>query len=160
MFSNRKIKFYVLIVFFALISCDGTLGGFNTIRFPISKKKLELAFDSLYTNYPEYKIPDKFQEYNFWSKSGYDFLDSRLIYFSELPEELYYVSFVGEEETFKDTSHIDIAIRSVFVGSKKKWLKQKDFSKEEEIRIQTRFKSEIVSKIQEFTNTQSIDLDN
>lgn len=158
MLTNKKIRIYFLLVLFSLISCDGTLGGFNTVSFPVSKKKIETAFDSLYSNYPEYRIPDKYQDYNSWSKRGYDFLDSRIFYFSQSPEEMYYISFVGDEESFKDTTHIDIAIRSVFIGSKRKWLKQEDFTKEEESRIQTRFKIEIISKLEKYTNTKTVDL--
>lgn len=61
---------------------------------------------------------------------------------------MYYVSFVGDDESFKDTTHIDIAIRAVFIGNKRKWLKQEDFSKEEQNRIQTKFKVEIISKLE------------
>jgi hypothetical protein len=155
----NKFKIIVLaLINFTIVSCDGTLGGFNTVSFPVSKKKIEIAFDSLYTNYPEYRIPDKYQEFNSWSKNGYDFLDSRLLYFNQSPEEMYYISFVGDEETFKDTTHIDIAIRSVFIGSKRKWLKQEEFTKEEESRIQTRFKAEIISKLEKYTNSKAKDL--
>lgn len=153
-----KKNIFVLFVLFICIKCAGTLGGFDILSFPISKKKLEVAFDSLYSNYPAYKIPSNWEEHNNWSKRGYDFLESRIFYFKEKPEEMYYVSFVGDEQTFKDTTHIDIAIRAVFIGSKKKWLKQEDFTKEEENRIQTRFKSEIISKLEKYTNSKAKDL--
>ena len=159
MLSNNKLKFFIIVIVFGLMSCDGTLGGFNTISFPVSKKRVETAFDSLYSIHPEYKIPAKLQEYNFWSKSGYDFLDSRLIYFSEFPEEMFYISFVGEEQTFKDTTHSDIAIRSVYIGSKKKWLKEEDFTEEEKIRIKNRFENEILSKLEKYTDSKSKELD-
>lgn len=48
MLSNNKMKIFFLLITFLLISCDGTLGGFNTVSFPVSKKKIEIAFDSLY----------------------------------------------------------------------------------------------------------------
>jgi hypothetical protein len=158
MSTKNKTGIFLLLVMFSLLSCDGTLGGFNTISFPTSKKKIEIAIDSLYFNYSEYKIPDKYQEFNNWTKRGYDFLDSRIFYFSQSPEEMYYISFIGEEETLKDTTHIDIAIRSVFTGSKRKWLKQEDFTKEEENRIQTRFKTEIISKLEKYTESKAVDL--
>ncbi len=158
MLKNNKITISVLLLFFTLISCDGTLGGFNIVSFPVSKKRIEIAIDSLYSKNPEYKIPAKWEEQNNWSKRGYDFLESRIFYFKEKPEEMYYISFIGEEETFKDTTHIDIAIRSVFVGRKMDWLKQEDFSKEEESRIQTRFKTEIISKLEKYTNSNAKDL--
>lgn len=158
MLSYKNLKIYLLIVLFSLLSCDGTLGGFNTIRFPVSKKNLEIAIDSLYFKHPKYKIPDKFQDYNSWSERGYDFLDSRLFYFSEFPEEMYYISFIGLDQTFKDTTHIDIAIRSVFIESKERWLEEKDFTEDEKIRINSRFKNEILSKLEEYTNSKAKDL--
>lgn len=154
-----KRNLYLLFIVFIFINCDGTLGGFNTISFPVSKKKIEVAFDSLYSNYSNYKIPNKYQDYNKWQYWGANSLEARTFYFSEFPEEMYYISFIGEEETLKDTTHIDIAIRSVFVGSKRKWLKQEDFTKEEENRIQTRFKTEIISKLEKYTNSKSKDLE-
>jgi hypothetical protein len=153
-----KTNLYLLFVVLICTNCDGTLGGFNIISFPVSKKKIETAFDNLYSDYPQYKIPSKWEEYNNWSKRGYNFLESRIFYFKEKPEEMYYISFIGDEETFKDTTHIDIAIRSVFIGSKRKWLKQEDFNKEEENTIQTRFKTEIVSKLVIYTNSKTINL--
>lgn len=159
MLSTNKTKGFLLLIAFLLVSCDGNyLGGFNTLSFPISKKRLEVALDSLYYNNPEYKIPNKFQDFNNWSKMGYDFLDSRIFYFKEKPEEMYYISFIGDEETFKDSTHIDVAIRSVFIVSKKNWFEQKDFTKEEENRIQTRFKSEVISKLEKYTNSKAKDL--
>jgi hypothetical protein len=128
--------------------------------FLYRKKKIEIAIDSLYSDYPEYKIPDKWREYDWWQKKDFGFLENRIFYFKEVPEEMYYVTFIGEEETLKDTTHIDIAIRSVFVGRKMKWLKQEDFSKEEESRIQARFKKEIISKLEKYTNSKANDLGN
>jgi hypothetical protein len=158
MLPNNKTKIYFLLILVSLISCDGTLGGFNTISFSVSKKKLKIAFDSLYTKYPEYKIPDKYQEFNNWQYWGSNSLDATTFYINQQPEEMYYVSFIGDEETLKDTTHIDIAIRSVFIGRKRKWLKQEEFTKEEENRIQTRFKAEIISKLEKYTNCKAKDL--
>jgi hypothetical protein len=160
MLTNNPIRICFSLLFFTLISCDGTLGGFNIISFPVSKKKIEIAIDSLYSKNPEYKIPSKWEKHNNWSKRGYDFLESRIFYFKEEPEEMYYISFIGDEEIFKDTTHIDIAIRSVFAGRKMDWLKQEDFSKEEESRIQTRFKKEIISKLEKYTNSKAKDIGN
>jgi len=106
------------------------------------------------------KIPSKWEENNNWSKRGYDFLESRIFYFKEEPEEMYYISFIGDEEIFKDITHIDIGIRSVFAGRKMDLLKQEDFSNEEQNRIQTRFKTEIISKLEKYTNCKAEDLEN
>ena len=85
MLFKNKIKGGILLVIVSLISCDGTLGGFNTISFSTSKRKIENAIDTLYSNHPDYRIPDKFKEFDNWSKRGYDFLDSRIFYFSQTP---------------------------------------------------------------------------
>jgi len=154
-----KTKLFLLFLIVICINCDGTLGGFNIISFPVSKKKIEIAFDSLYSQYPEYKIPSKWEEHNNWHKRGYGFLEGRILYFKERPEEMYYISFIGDEQTLKDTTHIDVSIRSVFIGNKRKWLKQEDFSNDDENRIQTRFKAEIISKLEKYTNSKAKDLE-
>ena len=155
---KNKIKASLVLFIIFLISCDGTLGGFNTISFPTSKKNLEQALDALYSDYPDYRVPNKYKDFNNWSKSGYDFLDTRIFYFSQTPEEMYYVSFVGDEEIFKDTTHVDIAIRAVFVENKRKWLKEEDFNEEEKNRIQARFKTEIIAKLEGYTKSKTKDL--
>jgi hypothetical protein len=66
MLTNNSIRICFSLLFFTLISCDGTLGGFNIISFPVSKKKIEIAIDSLYSKNPEYKIPSKWEEHNNW----------------------------------------------------------------------------------------------
>lgn len=149
-----KIKIFSFLLLFALTSCDGTLADFKIISFPTSKTKLEIAIDSLYSNYPDYRMPEKWKEYDSWSKRGYDFLESRIFYFKNEPEEMYYVTFVGEEETLKDTTHIDIAISSAYRRRTGNW-SEEDFGKEEEIRIQKRFKREIISKLEKYTKTKA-----
>ena len=64
---------------------------------------------------------------------------------------------VGEEDTLRDTTHIDIAISSVFSKRKGNW-SEEDFSREEENRIQSRFKTEIISKLEKYTNSKAKDL--
>ncbi|REH00760.1 hypothetical protein [Flavobacterium aquicola] len=149
-----KIRTFAFLLLFTMMSCDGTLADFKIISFPTSKKKLEIAIDSLYSNYPEYRMPEKWKEHDSWSKRGYDFLESRIFYFKNEPEEMYYVTFVGEEETLKDTTHIDIAISSVYRRRTGNW-NEEDFDKEEKIRIQTRFKREIISKLEKYTKTKA-----
>src|SRR5258708_33537125 len=89
-----------------LTSC-GTLGGIgDTINFPTSKKKLEIAMDSLYIIHPEYKIPREWETYNSWHQRGYDFLESRIFYFKSFPEEMYYMTFIGDSVMLADTTKI------------------------------------------------------
>ncbi len=156
---TKKYQLYIITtLFITFIACDGTLGGFKTIRFSTSKSQLERAISELYSQHPEFKIPVEYEQFNNWSKMGYDFLDSRIFYLSDEPEEMYYVSFIGDEATFKDTTNIDIAIRSVFVVNKKRWVEVEGFNESEIGRIQRRFKLEIISKLEKYSNSESKEL--
>ncbi|MBG6188405.1 hypothetical protein [Flavobacterium sp. CAN_S2] len=151
-----KIRTLAFLLLFAIISCDGTLGGFETRRFPISKQKLNSAFDTLFSKHPEYIIPDKWKSYDVWGYWGKNSLEARTFYLKSNPEEMYYVSFIGDEEMLKDTTHIDIAIRSVFTRRHLKWLKEEDCNDKEKERIEERFDREIISKLEEYTNVKAI----
>ena len=83
------------LLIISLTSC-GTLGGFDTIEFPTSKQRLVWAIENLYTQNPEFVIPDNLKHLDDWKKRGYGFLDSRIFYFKSSPEEMYYVTFVGD----------------------------------------------------------------
>ncbi len=144
------MKNLVLILFsiIFLVSC-GTLGGFEIITFPVSKNKVNSAIDSLYKNFPEYKIPEKWKELNDWQDRGYGFLDSRIFYFKSTPEEMYYVSFIDMEDdsTKQDVQlQTSLSIRAVSKGEKKWWL-HKELNAKEQKRIENRFKKEIISKL-------------
>jgi hypothetical protein len=133
----------------------GTLGGISTvIFFPVSKKRLESAIDSLYTEYPDYKIPPKWTIYNDWSSRGYDFLESRIFYFASSPEEMYYVTFYGDKATLADTTKVGFGISAVNKGDYR-WLLEKDLDSKEENRIEQRFKDEIVRKLERYTNSKA-----
>ena len=70
-----------------LVSC-GTLGGIGDgIYFPISKKKLEIAMDSLYMKHPEYKAPKDWGKFNNWSERGYDFWKARYSTLNHRPKK-------------------------------------------------------------------------
>ena len=138
-----------------MVGC-GTLGdGFGEWNFPIPKKKLEIAIDSLYKIYPEYSIPEKWEKQNDWSERGYDFLESDIFYFKSSPEEMYYVTFIGDSATLANPSNVSIGIRSVFKeNTPKQWLLSDDVDSKEKIRIENRFASEIISKLEEYTKTK------
>ena len=135
----------LFIVSILLTAGCGNLGSFRIINFSANKRQLTLAIDSIYKNYPSYIIPDKWKKFDTWSERGYDFLDSRIFYFKEIPEEMYYVTFRGDKST-PPKQPISIAIRAVSNG-KGRWLKQEDFSNMEIERIESRFEVEILSKI-------------
>ena len=125
MIFQKRVRWLIAITQFitcGLIAGCGTLGAIGDgIYFPTSKKKLEIAMDSLYSEHPEYKSPAKWNKYNDWSKAGYDFLESRIFYFKSDPEEMYYITFIGDSVALADTSKIAIGIRAVFNGKKYSW---------------------------------------
>jgi predicted small secreted protein len=133
----------------------GTLGGVgDDICFPTSMAKLKIAIDSLHNIYPEYKIPKKWEGLNNWSRKGYyDFLVGRIFYFKSSPEEMYYVTFIGD--SFEDTTKICIGIRSVFRESTYKWANDDSLVDKEKERIVKRFDNEIVSKLEKITKTKA-----
>ena len=144
----------ILLLFTVLDLACGTLGGFDEINFPTSKENLERAIDSLYSSHPEYKIPPEWETYNDWSKRGYDFLESRIFYFQLPPNEMYYVSFIGDSAMLADTTQILISIRAVNKGTDY-WYLRSDLDSREQQRIQARFNNEIVSKLELYTNSKS-----
>ncbi len=70
-----------------------------------------------------------------------------MFYFRTSPEEMYYVSFLD----YPDTMTTTISIRSVFNGER--WTNEGDTRRREEDRIENRFDSEIVSKLERFSNS-------
>ena len=145
----------ILIGGLILFNCScGTLSGFDSIHFSVGKDVLENAIDSLYNEFPQYQIPPKWQKFDDWNKRGYGFLDARIFYFSKAPEEMYYVTFIGDSTTQTSVTQSEIAIRAVSNGSER-WYLEEDVKGSEKKRIQTRFKNEIVLKLEEFTQTHA-----
>ena len=140
-----KYKFLPIFIVLIILTGCGTLGSFDIINFSVNKEQLALAIDTVYKNYPDYEIPQKWKKFDTWNERGYDFLNSRIFYFKESPEEMYYVTFRGDKTTLPNRP-VSIAIRAVSNG-KGKWLMQDDFSEKEIERIESRFKLEILSKI-------------
>ncbi|WP_026898917.1 hypothetical protein [Daejeonella oryzae] len=149
----RKIQL-ILICILLFSSCDGSLGGFDDRIFPTSKKKLEVALDQLYLDHPQYIIPDKWKDFDSWSRNGYDFLESRIFYLREHPEEMYYVSFVGDSAMLANPKQVVIAIRAVNKGDYK-WYLEEDCDKKERERIESRFDQEIISKLEGYTQCKA-----
>jgi len=140
-----KKYFYIpafLFLFLYITGC-GTLGSFSIMHFSVNKKVLSLSIDSLYLNYPSYKIPEKWKKFDDWKDRGYGFLDSRIFYFRNNPEEMFYVTITGDTSA---QSHSQMSIRAVCRGNAK-WLLQENFSKSEIEKIELKFESEILSKI-------------
>lgn len=142
-----------------LTSCfigAGTLGGFDTRVFPTSKQKLVQAIDTLYSKYPNYKIPVKWKSRDDWKERGYDFLDSRIFYFPSDPEEMYYVTFYGDanDSIQVDTTITGISIRAV-ENATSGWTLEANTSSSDKKRIEARFDKEIISKLEKYTETKA-----
>jgi len=99
-------------------------------------------------------IRGRYNSNNIDSPRGYDFLESSLFYFKNSPEELYYISFVGDSATFADTTQVSIAVRAV-TNESSGWQLEKDVSSGERNRIELRFRKEIVEKLERITNCRA-----
>jgi len=108
------MKYLIYILLLILVNGCGTLGGWDNCAFPISFSKLDAAINRLYDEYPNYKMPEKWKDYDNWSQGGYDFLESRIFYFGSVPEEMYYITFLGDSKELKsaDTRNTVIAVRA------------------------------------------------
>ena len=156
--QGKLLMFMMLFLISATYISCGTLGGLgDDICFPTSMEKLENAIDTLHSRHPEYKIPQKWKGLNDWSRKGYyDFLVGRIFYFRSPPEEMYYVTFIGDDSaTFADTTKICIGIRSVFRESTYKWAEDDSLTAKEKERIVGRFDREIVAKLEQYTKTKA-----
>jgi len=152
---NFKIRLFGLLTICIGLSC-GTLGGIGpTLYFPTSKIKLEQAFSRLYVEHPEYNVPENWKKYDTWSERGYDFLEGRIFYFKTPPEEMYYVSFIGDSADLADPNQIGIAIRAIYTNEKSKWLLGDELSNREKDRITNRFNKNIISKLEGYTKSKA-----
>lgn len=151
-----KNHIFIIILLFLVSGCisGGTLGGFDLRTFPISKSVLNQAIDTLNIRNPEYKLPDKWQERDNWSQRGYGFLESNIFYLKGVPEEMYYVTFIGDSTMLADPKKVSIAIRAVYNGGDS-WLLESDLDKQERERIETRFDKEIISKLESYTQVKA-----
>ncbi|GGH20492.1 hypothetical protein FAZ19_09810 [Sphingobacterium alkalisoli] len=149
-----KKQIFIIIIFFSSCISGGTLGGFDKRTFPTSKRALNNAIDIFYLRYPEYKMPDKWQDRDNWAERGYGFLEARIFYFNENPEEMYYVSFMGDSTMLADSEKISIAIRAVYNGGTG-WILENDLYKQERERIETRFDKEIIHRLESYTQVKA-----
>lgn len=134
------------------MSCNfsaGTLGGFESVKFPVGKARLDKALDCLFEFDSTYIIPDEWKEFDSWHERGYDFLDSRIFYFGDPPKEMYYVTYIGDKKMLSNPNSVEIAIRAVNNGAYH-WILRHELSDKEAMRIMNRFDSEIVVKLQKY----------
>src|SRR3569833_751866 len=121
-----------------LAGCDtmGQIGG--TYSFHTSKDTLERAIDTLFAKYPEYKMPQKWEQYNTLKPRPASYLENKYFYFKDQPEEMYYVVLIDNLVMTGDSSRAGLAIRAVNTG-KSKWLLESALGYGDERRIAKRF---------------------
>lgn len=150
------MKYILIVLFFIITSCDGTLRGFKNRSFLTPKNTIEKAIDNLYAKNPKLKIPEKWKTYDTWKKRGFEFLDTRILYFQSDPEEMYYISFVKNGKENQDENGPTIlSIRSVFTKEHNKWLKEEDFENNEKERIEKRFDTEIINELEKYSGIKA-----
>lgn len=154
------MKFKNLIVLFSLFlfSCQyigaGSLGAWKIKVFPVTNKQMASSIDSLYNEYPQYKIPEKWRyESDYWKRDGFQLSKIMFFYFESGPEEMYFVSFL-EPGAVKNREYVRLAIRSIY-NEKMGWKEIKKYNDEEKVRIEQRFENEIIPKLEKLTNTKS-----
>jgi hypothetical protein len=151
-----KIKIFLFFLFSLIFFNCGTLGGFDSRNFTTHKKNIEKAIDTLFAKNPELVIPEKWKSNDDWKKRGFGFLDTRIFYFQSEPEEMYYVSFVSDGNEKQDENGPTIlAVRSVFTKRHNKWLKEEDFDDNAKERIENRFDTEIISKLEKYSGLKA-----
>ena len=148
------MKYFLLILPFITLSSCGTLGSFEVIEFPTERQNLINAIDTLYSQNPKYKIPERLKHLDNWKQRGYDFLDSRIFYFESGPEEMYYVT-IRNHETTPESNPCYIAVRSVYFDGKSGWQVENEFEENQKERIEERFRNEIISKLEKITGIKS-----
>jgi hypothetical protein len=112
----------------------------------VGKKQLNDAIDTFYRQNPEYTIPEKWEQFNSWHGRGYDFLEDKIFYFKDPPEEMYYVTIYGDSAMQANPDQIQIAVRAVCNGALH-WNKKSDFKAAEVKRVQDRFHNEVITKL-------------
>lgn len=159
-FIKQMNKFFKILFITSIIlsGCgfnDDALGSWPERTFLISRKKLIAAIGQLYNQNVKYKVPGKWMEEDSSEIKSYFYLPSITFYFNENPEEMYFVTFIGDNAMLADSSKTVIAIRSVNNGEGK-WLRYVDESPSERIRIEKRFDKEIISKLELITGRDAL----
>lgn len=140
----------------AFTSCNiaaGTLGGFETWHFSIPRAIIDMKIDSLYSSHPEYKIPEKWRYLDNWNERGFGFLKGKILYLADPPEEMYYFSYIAAGTGDENPEDARLSIRAINSGVS--WLKKDDISKEESRRVENRFYSELIFKLEKSTKVRA-----
>ncbi|BAU52306.1 hypothetical protein MgSA37_00461 [Mucilaginibacter gotjawali] len=98
-------------------------------------------------------IPEKWRDLDNWSQRGFGFLNGKIVYFKISPEEMYYVTILGDSVGYRSNLKTTIAIRAINIGYR--WFKYNELSDEDRKRINDRFNEEIVPKLEVYTNSHA-----
>ncbi|WP_295671699.1 hypothetical protein [uncultured Mucilaginibacter sp.] len=109
--------------------------------------------DSIFSKNPQYKIPEKWRDLDNWSQRGFGFLKGKIFYFKTSPEEMYYVTMLGDSIDDDIKLKTTIAIRAINTGYR--WFKYNELSDEERKRINERFNEEIVPRLEVYTGNHA-----
>ncbi|TDE14819.1 hypothetical protein [Dyadobacter psychrotolerans] len=125
----------------------GTLGTFQPWGFAASEDQMNKAIANLYAQNPKYVIPEKWKYLDNWEESGYGFLQGKIFYFGQIPEEMYYVSYSSDH--IDDMKVMAISVRAVTDGNDSmRWFKNDEIQESEQKRINNRFYEEIIKKLE------------
>ena len=156
---TRILLLFIVLAYSCNYSND-TLGGWPERTFPVSKENLTIAINKLYQDNPNYKVPDKWKYADSSEIKSYFFLPSVTFYFKNNPEEMYYVTFIGDDAMLADKSKISIDIRSVSsdgnYDGENNWVRYDNQTLLEKQRIEKRFDEEIISKLEQYTHSHVI----
>ncbi|CAG5002258.1 hypothetical protein DYBT9275_02852 [Dyadobacter sp. CECT 9275] len=131
----------------------GTLGAFQKWSFAISEMQMEKGIENLYTQNPNCRIPEKWVHLDDWKQGGYGFLNGKIFYFEDQPEEMYFVSYYEGSMDSQDV--LVISVRAVNNGSSWSTVDDFRFREPEQKRIDNRFHEEIIKKLEKLLNVKA-----
>lgn len=155
------MKKYVIVIFTCLISScywfsAGTLGGWDTIVFPVKEKDMDSYLKICYHQYPQFKVPvEKQYLEDTWKEPGYNELKGIFFYLKDEPMKLYYVTYIDAGYGANYPEYARIALRAVYKEGNDRWYIKDEMSDKEQHAIDEIFKKEIVSRLERVTKTQS-----
>jgi len=157
MIKHKQAKVLITIgCICSILTACNTLGQVgDSIRFNTSTLKLDNAIDSLYKNYPEYKMPASWEKYknSIIKASPSPYTEDKFFYFKSSPEEVYYVVLVNDSLMTDDSARTRLAIRAVNRGSDK-WILESGLDNDAEEAVIKRFDDEIVTKLRTYTKSK------
>jgi len=157
MIKHKQAKVLIMLCCIcSMLAACNTLGQIgDSVRFNTSTANLENALDSLYKNYPEYKMPATWAKYksSIVKVSPSPYTEDKFFYFKSNPEELYYVVLINDSVMTDDSARTRLAIRAVNRGSDK-WILESGLDNDAEETIIKRFDDEIVSKLRVYTKSK------